>query len=115
MWEQWEKDQRMNQTQIMSLDNEEIKITMYDIYRLARVIDCKLPRVAARIEEIVQRPGLPEDRPCQLPTKIMFVNGLSSNIRSHPFTFVSIFNVHIQIRTKIMTFLPILKIHIQIG
>ena len=77
MWEQWEKDQRMNPTQIISLDNEEIKITLYDIYRLAGVIECEFPRVAAKTEEIVQRPGLPEDRPCQLPTKIMFGNGLS--------------------------------------
>ena len=31
MWDQWEKDQQMNPTQIMSLDNEEIRISLYDI------------------------------------------------------------------------------------
>ena len=77
LWDQWEKDQRMNPTQIISLDNEEIQITLYDIYRLAGVIECKLPLVASKKEEMIKRPGLPEDRPCQLPTKIMFGNGLS--------------------------------------
>ena len=77
MWDQWEKDQRMNPTQIMSLDNEEIQITLYDVYRLAGKIECKNPRVANKTEEREQRPGLPEDRPCQLPAKIMFGNGLS--------------------------------------
>ena len=77
MWKQWEKDQRMNPTQIISLDNEEIKCTLYDIYRMAGVLDCNFPRIAAKDEELIQRPGLPEDRPCQLPTKVMFGNGLS--------------------------------------
>ena len=77
LWKQWEKDQRMNPTQIMSLDNEEIKITLYDIYRMAGVIKCEFPRVASKVEESKQRTNLPEDRPCQLPTKIMFGNGLS--------------------------------------
>ena len=77
MWKQWEKDQRMNPTQIISLDNEEIQSTLYDVYRLAGKIECESPRVATKIEEKEQRPGLPEDRPCQLPTKIMFGNGLS--------------------------------------
>ena len=79
MWKQLEKDQRirMNPTQIMSLDNKEIKITLYDIYRLAGVIKCKFPRIASKTEESSQRPDLPEDRPCQLPTKIMFGNGLT--------------------------------------
>ena len=77
MWDQWEKDQRMNPTQIMSLDNEEIQINLYDVYRLAGRIECKYPQVASKTEEKEQRPGLPEDRPCQLPTKIMFGNGMS--------------------------------------
>ena len=77
MWDQWEKDQKMNPTQIISLDNEEIQINLYDVYRLAGRIECKTPRVASKIEEKEQRSGLPEDRPCQLPTKIMFGNGLS--------------------------------------
>ena len=28
LWDQWEKDQRMNPTQIISLDNEEIQINL---------------------------------------------------------------------------------------
>lgn len=76
MWDQWEKDQRMNPTQIMSLDNEEIRISLYDIYRLSGKIECEFPRAVSK-EEDRKRPGLPEDRPCQLPTKIMFGNGLS--------------------------------------
>ena len=77
LWDQWEKDQRMNPTQIISLDNEEIQINLYDVYRMAGVIECNLPIAATKKEESIKRPGLPEDRPCQLPTKIMFGNGLS--------------------------------------
>ena len=77
MWNQWEKDQKMHPTQVISLDNEEIQTTLYDVYRMAGKIKCEYPRIASKIEEKEQRPGLPEDRPCQFPTKIMFGNGLS--------------------------------------
>ena len=47
------------------------------IYRLSGKIECEFPRTVLKEEEDRKRPGLPEDRPFQLPTKIMFGNGLS--------------------------------------
>ena len=58
MWDKWEKDQWMHPTQVMSLDNEEIRISLYDIYRLSGKIECENPRTASK-EEDRKRPGCP--------------------------------------------------------
>ena len=77
-WENWSKDQRMLPTQIISMDNEEIQITLYDVYRLAGKIPCEFPRLSAQdVDEVNKYPGVPEDRWMQLPVRIMLGNGLS--------------------------------------
>ena len=77
-WENWGKDQRMLPTQTVSMDNEEIQITLYDVYRLAGKIRCEFPILSSEdVDKVTRYPGVPEDRWVQLPVRIMLGNGLS--------------------------------------
>lgn len=76
-WDSWCKDQKMLPTQTVSMDNEEIRITLFDVYRLAGKLECKFPRLASDKVEDRFYPGIPEDRWMQLPVRLMVGNGLS--------------------------------------
>ena len=58
------------------MDVEEIKVTLYDMYRIAGRILFKKGRLMSRKEES-QIKGQSEDRMQQLPVKVMIGNGLN--------------------------------------
>ena len=76
-WDNWCKDQRMLPTQTCSMDNEEVRLTLYDVYRLSGRIQCEFPRLASDRIENERFHGLPEDRWMQVPVKMMLGNGMS--------------------------------------
>ena len=75
-WNKYAIDQRILPTNVVSMDVEEIKVTLYDTLRIAGRIPFKKGRLMSRREES-QIKGQPEDRMQQLPVKVMIGNGLN--------------------------------------
>ena len=76
-WERHELDQKLFPTSVCSMDNEEIKISLVDVYRMAGKIPTVFPR---RISDDLQDHNLetiPEDRWMQLPVRVMIGNGIN--------------------------------------
>ena len=77
-WVVWKKDQERYPSNVVSMDNEELPMTLYDIYRITGVIPCVQPRIKATDPEDDIRPEVSsEDRLMQFPVKVMLGNGFS--------------------------------------
>lgn len=75
-WEKYALDQSDLPTNVVSMDVEEIKATLYDTYRIAGRIPFKKGRLMSRKEK-PQIKGQPEDGMQQLPVKVMIGNGVN--------------------------------------
>ena len=75
-WDQYAIDQKILPTHVVSMDVEEIKVTLYDTLRIAGKLPFKKGQLMSRKEEKTIR-GQPEDRMQQLPVNIMLGNGLN--------------------------------------
>ena len=75
-WDKYALDQKILPTNVVSMDVEEIKVTLYDTLRIAGRIPYKKGQLMSRREEKTIR-GQPEDRMQQLPVKVMLGNGLN--------------------------------------
>ena len=75
-WDQYAIDQKILPTHVVSMDVEEIKVTLYDTLRIAGKLPFKKGQPMSRKEEKTIK-GQPEDRMQQLPVKIMLGNGLN--------------------------------------
>ena len=75
-WDQYALDQKILPTHVVSMDVEEIKVTLYDTLRIAGKLPFKKGQLMSRKEEKTIK-GQPEDRMQQLPVKIMLGNGLN--------------------------------------
>ena len=75
-WDHYAKDQKILPTNVVSMDVEEIKVTLYDTLRIAGRIPFKKGQLMSRREEKSIK-GQPEDRMQQLPVKVMLGNGLN--------------------------------------
>ena len=75
-WDKYAIDQKILPTNVVSMDVEEIKVTLYDTLRIAGRIPFKKGQLMSRKEE-PQIHGQPEDRLQQLPVKVMIGNGLN--------------------------------------
>ena len=75
-WNKYALDQKILPTNVVSMDVEEIKVTLYDTLRIAGWIPFKKGQLMSRKEE-AQIQGQPEDRMQQLPVKVMIGNGLN--------------------------------------
>ena len=75
-WDKYAIDQKILPTNVVSMDVEEIKVTLYDTLRIAGRLPFKKGQVMSRKEE-PQIHGQPEDRLQQLPVKVMIGNGLN--------------------------------------
>ena len=76
-WSNYEKDQKLLPTAVCSMDNEEIRISLLDVYRMAGRVRTDYPR---RISDVLVDHDLaeiPEDRWLQLPVRVMVGNGIS--------------------------------------
>ena len=76
-WDQYEKDQKLLPTSVVSMDNEEIKISLMDIYYMAGKVETTFPRRIANYLVEHNHLDIPEDRWMQLPVRIMLGNGIS--------------------------------------
>ena len=76
-WRNYTRDQTMYPSTVISMDCEELKISLFDIYRLAGKMDFSPGRKISPRKETSTIPGFPKDEWKQLPVKTMFGNGLS--------------------------------------
>ena len=76
-WDHYEKDQKLLPSSVISMDNEEIKISLMDIYYMAGKIETRFPRRIADYLVEHDLVDVPEDRWMQLPVRIMLGNGIS--------------------------------------
>ena len=77
-WTNWEADQQSYPTQTVSLDTEQVQITLYDVYRMNGKLPCPEPRKRSYKPQDLRHPNLEiDDRPIQAPAKIMIGNGFN--------------------------------------
>ena len=76
-WSKHEKDQKSYPTAVCSMDNEEIKISLLDVYRMAGKIGTIFPRRISDELHDHNLESIPEDRWMQLPVRVMIGNGIS--------------------------------------
>ena len=76
-WSKHEKDQKLFPTAVCSMDNEEIKISLIDVYRMAGKIETVFPRKISDELRDHNLERIPEDRWMQLPVRVMIGNGFS--------------------------------------
>ena len=76
-WENHRRDQKTLPTAVCSMDNEEIRISLVDVYRMAGKIGSTFPRKIA--DNLVDHDllNIPEDRWMQLPVRVMIGNGIT--------------------------------------
>jgi hypothetical protein len=77
-WANWEADQHSYPSQVVSLDTEQVQITLYDVYRMNGKLPCPEPRIRSHKPQEIRHPNLEiDDRPIQAPAKIMVGNGFN--------------------------------------
>ena len=75
-WSWQDVDQKAFPSNVVSMDNEEIRISLYDVYRMIGRIEFSGSRVVAReLETSIREDIDEEDRWQQLPVKMMIGNG----------------------------------------
>ena len=75
-WDRYYEDQADLPTHTVSMDVEQLQTTLYDTYRMAGRLKFKPGRViTTELERTIDEE--PDDRPQQLPVKIMIGNGIS--------------------------------------
>ena len=75
-WEKWLDSQEKCPTQIVSLDNEQVSVTLYDIYRMAGKIEISGNQRRSRDKEPRgSQDVIEDDRFIPLPAKIMLGDG----------------------------------------
>ena len=80
-WSWQAADQKAFPSNVVSMDNEEIRISLYDVYRLAGQIKFSGSRVVARELETVMRDNIDEEnRWQQHPVKMMIGNGFRQTL-----------------------------------
>ena len=76
-WKNYKMDQDIYPSTVISMDCEEIKISLHDIYRLAGQMEFSPGMKIAPRKDPSSVPGFSKDEWKQLPVKTMFGNGLS--------------------------------------
>ena len=75
LWDHYDRDQKICPTGVISMDVEEIQCTLYDVYRMSG----RMKFTSGRVLSTKPGPGVEdevEDRPVNIPVKIMIGNGL---------------------------------------
>ena len=76
-WSKWVESQEKCPTQVVSLDNEQVQMTLYDMMRMAGKLELKKgKRISKRKEPKGSQDVLEEDRFIPLPAKIMLGDGV---------------------------------------